>query len=227
MLWKSALATVLSGSIGGMTASRSKGGAYFRARVIPVDPASTFQVACRAQLTLLSGRWSNVLTQANRDAWNLYAQYCPYVNNLGDTHYLTGQNMFIACNTVRVQAGLSIINAGPVIFTAAALTPVGFTAAVSGQLVGFTYTNTDQWATEVGGACILLSSRPHSAARTHVKGGYRYAGKVPGAVVPPTSPVTLASPFAFVATNKVFMVARSCLADGRISPPFCGVAIGA
>jgi len=227
MLYKSALVTSASGSIGGMTASRSRGGAYLRARAIPIDPASSYQVACRALLGNLSARWSSVLTTIQRTAWNLYAQYCPYVNNLGDTHYLTGQNMYVACNTVRMQAGLSVIDAGPVVFASAGLTPLGFTAAVSGQLVGFTYTNTDQWATEVGGACILLTSRPNSAARAHAKGGFRYAGKVPGAVVPPTSPFTVASPFVFTAGKNLFMVARACVADGRISPPFRGFALSA
>ena len=106
MLFKSALITQASGSIGGMTASRNKGGAYFRARALPTNPNTPEQQAVRGYLGTLANLWTNVLTPANRVLWDFYAFNVPVINAVGDSIQLTGQQMYIRANVPRLQAGL-------------------------------------------------------------------------------------------------------------------------
>jgi hypothetical protein len=227
MKFKSALLTQASGSVGGSTFTRNRGGMIIRARAIPVNPNSTFQQTVRSTFGNLASRWSDTLTPAQRTAWEQYANAVPYVDALGDSRYLTGQQMYIRCNSVRIQAALTVVDAGPTVYTMDSFTAPTVTAVVSTQKISVAYTNTDDWANEVGGGLMVLSSAPRSAARNYFKGPYRYAGKVAGAGTPPTSPLLATSPFVFVAGDRVFASVRTCRADGRISPPFRATCIAA
>ena len=53
----SALATAVSGSIGGITGSHNRGGMYLRSRVIPVNPQTVDQLAARNRLATQSSGW--------------------------------------------------------------------------------------------------------------------------------------------------------------------------
>jgi hypothetical protein len=103
MKFKSALLTVASGSTGGMTASRNRGGLYLRSRAIPVNPNSSRQAIVRAALGTLVQRWNQTLTAAQRGDWENYAQQVPVTNVFGDQIQLSGQQHFIRSNIPRVQ----------------------------------------------------------------------------------------------------------------------------
>jgi hypothetical protein len=83
-----------------------------------------------------------------------------------------------------------------------------------------TFTNTDTWATAVGGALLVFMSRGQSPTINSFKGPYRFAGKVAGAVSPPTSPQNITSPFTLAATQRVFVRFIAVTADGRVSADF-------
>jgi hypothetical protein len=226
MKFKSQVYTQASGSIGGLTYSHNKGGMYTRARAIPTNPATAQQIAIRDLMAALTSAWNNTLTQPQRDVWADYAANVPRIDTLGDSRILTPLNWYIACNTARLQAGLSRIDVGPSIFNMALLTtPTVGAITASSDIVSIGFTNTDPWATAIGGALLVYTSRPVSPSLTFFKGPYRYAFRINGAVSPPTTPQTGSLAFPVVAAQKIFVQLVAVNADGRISSPFRGSGI--
>ena len=228
MLFKGQMITDLSGSINGTTASRNRGGSYFRDKAIPINPATAFQTAVRDLFASFASAWVNILTTAQRDAWGVYADAVPVINAIGDPHFITGLAWYQAMNVSRVQSGLTRVDDGPTDFTRADLTlPVAAAPDAAADTVSIAYTNTDKWAGEVGGYLSIYCSRPVNASINFFKGPYRLAGTVLGAVVPPTSPEVVTLPFPVAVGNKVFLRYRSGEVDARISSSFrdSGVAV--
>lgn len=222
MKFKSALVTQASGSVGGATFAHNQGGLYVRARSIPTNPSSAFQVAVRANLAALSNAWSATLTAAQRAAWGVYAANVPLVNSLGDSINVSGIAMYNRSNAPRLQAGVSTLAAAPTNFNLGAFTIPTITCVAASSNLSVAFTNTDSWATAVGGYMFVYASRPQSPGINFFNGPYRFAGKISGAVVPPTSPVTIAVPFAAAAGNKIFYSVRVSQVDGRLSADFRG-----
>lgn len=113
MKFRPTLADGASGSLGGMTASHNRGGYYFRTRSVPTNPNSIRQQAVRSNFGTLVQYWTATLTPAERAAWTGYADSTPVTNVLGDPILLTGQQMFIRSNTVRLQIGAAIVVSAP------------------------------------------------------------------------------------------------------------------
>jgi hypothetical protein len=218
MKYKSLVYAQASGSVGGLTYSHNKGGLYTRARTIPVNPGSAFQTAVRNLMNTQVNRWSNVLTAAERAAWDVFAANVPVLDALGDAIFLSGINWFVKNNVLRRQSGLGQVDAAPTIFTLADLTAPSFTVSATTDLAAVTFDNTDDWAAEVGGALIPFFSRPQSAGINFFKGPYRVAPEVQGAASPPSSPASIALPFPVAAGNRVFARFVAVRADGRPSP---------
>lgn len=222
MKFASPVYSKVSGSIAGITYSHNKGGMYTRARATPTNPSSPQQLAIRNGLQLTANAWSATLTQAQRDAWEVYAANVPLVNSLGESRNVSGNSMFNRSNTIRSQVGLSIVLAGPTTYTLATLTNPTVTGVASTGVISIAYTNTDTWAGATGGALLVYTSRPQSVGVKFYKGPYRYAGRINGASTPPTSPGTVTSPFALTAGQKVFVKIRATNADGRLSAAWLG-----
>lgn len=226
MKFKSALVTQVSGSVGGMTGSHNKGGMYFRARSIPTNPQSAFQVAIRNAMAGLVVDWSAVLSAAQRAAWDTYAANVPVVNALGDTINLSGQQQYIRSNVPRAQAGLTAIDDAPTAFNLGEFTDPSFSIDTANDEVDVTFDNTDAWANEDDSSMIVFASRPQSAGINFFKGPYRLAGTIDGnSTTAPTSPAAIALPFPITAGNKIFFQVRVSRADGRLSSPFRGVSL--
>jgi len=171
-----------------------------------------------AALSSLVGRWSSVLTQTQRDAWDLWADNTPQSGAFG-AYNMTGQNAYIAMNSPRMQIASAVIDAAPSVYAGAALTPPVLTIADdSANTVVFSFTNTDVWATAVGGFLLAYVGRPQNPGVSFYKGPYRLTGFISGAVVPPTSPSpALGSPYPIAIGQRIFMQFRALQADGRIS----------
>lgn len=114
MLVTSQIVAAGSGSIGGLTWSHNRGGQYLRARVIPVNPNTEAQGIARENMSSAVSLWTNTLDDAQRQAWQTYAQDTPTVNRLGAQLILSGQQMFIRSVTSRMIAGLPAVLDGPV-----------------------------------------------------------------------------------------------------------------
>lgn len=71
---RSAILTEMSGSVGGITASRSRGNnQYLRARVTPANPRTPLQTMVRNAAAAVADDWKSFMTQEQRDGWNALA----------------------------------------------------------------------------------------------------------------------------------------------------------
>lgn len=218
MKFKSSVYTQASGSIGGITYSRNAGGMYTRARAVPTNPNTPAQQDVKAKLSNLAQVWSNVLTPVQRSGWEAYAAAVPVLDSLGEERPISGNAMFVRCNMARLVAGLNYISIPPTTMTMAGLTPPTIISATgSSGVLSIGITNSDAWANTVNGQLFVFVSQPQSQGVNFFKGPFRYAGRVPGAATPPTSPQAITSPFPFVAGNKIFARFVASNADGRLS----------
>lgn len=229
MLFKGLLATSLSGSIDGITASHNAGGAYFRARTVPTDPNSPAQQAVKAAMGTLSNRWEAVLTVAQRAAWASYAANVPLTNRLGDPINVSGLAMYVRSNLPRIVAdpgllALPIVDDGPTTFTLGQ-TPTNLvpTPAAAASTISVAFTDVlgqNAWIGEDEAALIVQASRAQNDTIEFFKAPFRFATAFLGnTAIPLTSPQVATNGFGevYVAGQKVFIRARATFADGRLS----------
>jgi hypothetical protein len=222
--FKPTIAGEASGSIGALTFSHNRGGAYIRNRVIPVNPNTSFQQAVRGHVATLTSYWLNILTAVERAAWDVYALNVPLIDALGEPRNAGGLGMFVRSNVSRLQAGEPQVDAAPVIYNLGEFTdPVPGVASAAAQTLSLAFTNGDDWANEDDSALLVYLSRGMNASINYFKGPYRFAVAIQGdAVTPPTSPNAVACPFPVAEGQKLFVKANVTRADGRYSSPFRG-----
>lgn len=231
MLVESAIVSRGSGSVGGMTWSRNRGGMYVRSRATPTNPNSTFQQTVRSAAAFLAAYWSNSLTQVQRDAWDVYAENVELPNPLGAPRNVGGLGMYVRSNVPRIQCGVvgvARIDDAPTIFDLGTFTePTVISCTAATDVVSVGYNNADEWAIADGGALFIFTSRPKNPGTKYFKGPYRLAATIEGVTAtPPTSPEAVAAAFPFAVDNRVFVFARASTADGRLSAPFRGTGLG-
>lgn len=231
MIFKSEHITQASGSIGGVTYARAKGGTlYRRARAIPVNPGTVLQAQVRDSLTALVNYWTETLTPSQREAWNTYGQNVPVTNKLGSAIHLSGQNWFIANNTPGLQAaakGLanaSIIAAAPTIYDRGDFTTPSNPTLDDGDGFSVSFTNTDNWAATSGGLMFIYMGRPRNPSRSFFGGPYRLMAVIEGDTSePPTSPFTVSASnvgneaFPLIEGQMVRIEVAVRQVDGRLS----------
>lgn len=221
MLFKSAVLQEASGSVGGMTYSHNRGGMYTRGRTIPTNPSSSYQQAVRGALAALVNAWQNELSADQRAGWEAFAANVPVLNRLGDARNLTGLNWYVKSNVQRLAKGKTRVDDGPTTFALANLTQPTPTV-VNPDTGSLAFTNTDAWATAVGGHLFLQVSPPQSATINQYAGKYRTILVVNGAVSPPASPSAFTMPWPVVAGQRVFYRLIASEADGRPSNVWSG-----
>jgi len=200
MLIKSALATQISGSIGGITGAHNKGGMYIRSRSIPTNPQTARQTAVRDMMSMYSQMWTQVLTQAQRDAWATFAANVPVIGPLGDTINLSGQQHYLRANVGRSAASsqlapttaLTSINEAPTTFDLPMLLPptIG-DLETGGDLI---FDDAAAWVDSPADALLVYYGRPRNPGVNYFTGPYRLAFMVQGdATTPPASPFAIPS----------------------------------
>lgn len=213
------------GSVGGNTFARGPHGPYVRARVTPVNPNSTEQQVVRGLFSTAASAWATI-SQANRDAWELYASNTPTENKLGEQTFLSGYNWFCCCNAARRRASeLVHIDPGPTTFGRPNMpTDLVLSATADSTAISMAYNNADPWAIIDDGALFWFLSQPRAAARNYLGPPYRHADYELGdTVTPPTSPKVGVNPFGVVTTEMAQDFYAFCvLPDGRISSRFEG-----
>ena len=214
-----------SGSLAGLTFSRNRGGNYIRARALPTNPNSTLQQAIRAAMSQLAVLWQDTLTAAQRLAWATYGDNVPVINRLGQSINLTGQNWYIGCNSVRIQAGLARVDDAPTVFNRGDYTTPTFAIDTASDEVDVSFDNADAWANEDDSSLVVYASVPNDPTVNYFKGPYVLVGTIDGdSVTPPTSPAAIALPQAIVAGQRNFFRVFVSRADGRLSADFLGQA---
>lgn len=216
------LATGASGSSGGVTASRNRFGYYLRSRTPPVNPNTARQMTARAMFAGMAALWSSMLTQAQRDAWALYADAIVWKGSLGLDCKLTGFNHFLRSATAILHAGGTPVPDGPVILTLPGADPTfAVTVDEAQQEMSVVFDNALGWANETGGYMLCSMSSPKGVGREFIGPPFRVAESIVGVTgTPPTSPATMDVPFLVAELQKVDCVARIIMADGRVSTPF-------
>jgi len=210
------------GSIGGQTASRNRFGNYLRARITPVNPQSSRQNVVRAIVQLLSQAWSTILTQVQRDAWEVYAGNIVRQNKLGAQIFLTGFNHYIRSNTPILQASGTRIDAGPTTLTLPPGDPLMVaTVDETNQEISVAFDDTFDWVDQDEGKLLIFMSEPKRAGTNFIGGPFRFAGSIDGdSTTPPTTPTVIAVPFPVAENQEVVVRARIVEDDGRLSDLF-------
>jgi hypothetical protein len=215
----------ISGSIGGTTYSRNRGGAYARNRTIPVQPNSAYQVAAKALFQSASGNWTSTLTASQRTAWEAYAASVPYTNKLGEKKYYTGQQRYVQTVMAGVNAGLTMVSFATAPSSTTEATNVAWPSTAFSQ-GGATADSTIKVAAitapadvTVGDLLLMYIGKPISQARRYNSGPWRYAGKSVYATGGSYPTVTLTDPYASTdaAGKSVPVMLRVLKADGRLS----------
>lgn len=213
----SALVTAASGSIGGMTASRNRGGQFLRARVIPVNPNTERQGQARANLAQAVNAWTNILTDGNRQAWTSYALATPVVDRLGQQLILSGQQMFVKCSLPRLIADLPLILPGPV-ESGLATTPTWSVEPTMSQSAGLAGSVSVSGAGTAGDVIIYMAE-PLPTSRTIAHSKRAFAG-VDGPPVADVFTIAIAAedlPYFPVQDLQTRVTAVYLGDDGRVS----------
>lgn len=92
--------------------TKNKAGASIRNRTTPINRRSVGQTGQRQQLASFSSNWRG-LTQAQRDGWNSAAASFPQQDNLGQTIFLTGAQLYVRCNLNLLLIGAAQIDDAP------------------------------------------------------------------------------------------------------------------
>ncbi len=214
--------TAMSGSMAGNTFARNRYGNYMRARTKPTNKNTDRQVGARATMSSISERWSNVLTAIERDAWNEYANNVPVTNKLGESIKLSGFNHYVRSNTAILNAGLSVVDTAPSVFTLPEIdATIAATYVAADQEIAVAFDDTAAWAKEAGAALLVYQGAPQSPGVNFFNGPWRFAdailGVAPGGVA---TPQDVDSAFVITAAQKGNCQFRILRADGRLSEFF-------
>lgn len=212
-LFKSQILTQASGSVGGMTYTRTPSGMVIRAKSMPVNPSTPLQQVSRVAMSTLSTRWVTTLTEEQREGWAFYAAGVARKNKLGDQIYLAPNAMYIRCNSPRVQAGMAPVDDAPTEYTCGE--PVQFGQLNQDETTPFTVMfSFSESEIGVNDYVLLYLSRPTNASVNFFKGPYRYAQRFNNT----TADIVLTPGDGWVAGNKIHARAQITYADGRLSP---------
>jgi hypothetical protein len=216
MLFKGTLIGEASGSIAGVTFSHNRGGQYTRVRRVPTNPNSPRQSTVRGRFATLSQSWRD-LTPAQRAAWADVAPTVSLTNALGESIQYTGQQLYVAVNSVRLDAGLTVLSAAPSAAGRADNTVTAVDANDGGDTIEVTFGAGD-W-TQAGGALLVQLGGPVSPGVSFFNGPFRQTGVILGAASPPASGSTVTAPADFSLAFNYWCRLRTTDQFGRISEP--------
>lgn len=156
------------GKLGGQVASRNRAGAYFRNKVSPVNPSTSFQATVRNRLTGLAQGWRD-LTVAQRDAWNSVVQDFAKTDIFGDLKNPSGFNLYQRLNNNLLAIGQSEIQDPPSPGDVESFTSISLSAESGTQSLSLTFAP----AISTGFSVKVFATPAVSAGKNFVKSEYR------------------------------------------------------
>lgn len=169
------IATNLSGSLAGLTASRARGGInYFRARSAPTNPASARQDVIRSAVATLTAMWSQ-LGLSDWISWRVFASNVLKTDGLGQEYTAPGISWFVGANVGRIQAGQSIVTAAPNVYTRAEQ-PVPEGSAMDLGTSEGSISGTFEGPADDDGFVAVYIGRPTNAGVEFYDGPWRFVG---------------------------------------------------
>jgi len=109
-----AVASVVSGKIGGAVFARNRGGAYIRSYAIPTRVTTTTAQAIKAAFAAASRGYAN-LSAAQIAAWDQYGAENPVSNRIGQLITLKGQSWYVGVNSRLTLVGDTNIAVPPIL----------------------------------------------------------------------------------------------------------------
>ena len=207
-----------SGSIEGFTVQTGKRGPFLLARTQHVKPRSPAQQTLAGHWRNAGGRWTNVLTPVQRDAWAVYAALTPIPHPVKGTVFLSPSAMYMRTAIVRATVGLAPVNDAPVIFDLGTFTVPTISATAPDEIT-VTFNEIDDWVTQDGAALVIHEHNPTNITVNHQRNRGRNTGAIFGSSsTPPTSPQSLTTKAIMTGGNGAHFEARVALPDGRVTP---------
>jgi len=209
------------GSIEGVTFSKGRAGAFARKRGVPRLQQSARTSGVRVGISNLARSWVSVLTQAQRDAWIALAVINPVTDVFGNSHILTGQQLYIRVNRLRAQAGLTALSAAPADQSVTGLATLTVTATAPATLsLAFTAT-----PLAAGHRLYIFATPPLSPGKLATKSDMAFLGVSATAQASPFAAGSLyAARFGDMISTRLISVSVAVLRDdrGALSPYFFG-----
>lgn len=114
------MSSAARGRVGGLIFNQWRGLNTVKGFKSPSQPRTSRQLAIRAILTTLSRAWSG-LTTVQRAGWESWADARPRPDWTGTLIRMTGENAYIACNSLLMDAGESAVDTAPSVVGPAAV----------------------------------------------------------------------------------------------------------
>lgn len=186
-----AIVSEIRGKIAATVFARNKGGQVIRNRITPINRRSVNQSAQRQLLASLAAQWRG-LSQAQRDSWNSAAPNFPQSDNLGQTQYLSGEQLYVRCNANLVQSGNSQIVTAPSPASFDVIAFTSLTATADDQAISLAFTPT----VPTGYSLMLRATAPLSAGKEFVSPSqFRFISAIAASA---TSPQSIGTAYAAV-----------------------------
>jgi hypothetical protein len=218
MLFLSTIVTQGSGSIGGVTAARNRGGNYFRSRVSPVNPQTGAQEVVRRNLAAATTSW-RTLSESQRGAWNAAADAITVPNRLGQQVRLTGQQWYVRLNSFRFLVGGAEINDPPSLGSTTLAVPASVVLDASAGSIVASLNASDPWAGSDEGRLAVFLSRQQSPGVSSTRQAFTFWDVENGDSVTPVNSlgITGGAPHPIIAGQAYFVRFRASDADGLLS----------
>lgn len=158
------------GKLGGHVASKNRGGSYFRTKVTPVNPQSSFQSLVRNRLTGFSQGWAG-LTQSVRNAWNEAVGDYQSTDIFGDVKSPSGINLYVKLNSNLDEIGVAALTNPPLPVAVSNVDTITPAAAAGAATFTVAYTPTPVPADT---AFIIEATRQLSPGKNFVKNEFRF-----------------------------------------------------
>lgn len=193
------------GKINGFVASKNRAGAYFRTKVTPVNPQTSYQVTSRANMSAQSQAWRG-LTDAQRTAWNAAVSSFKSTDIFGDIKNPSGFNLFVKINTNLATISASTLTSPPLPSEVPYFTTFSATAAAGTPALSITFAAAIAATEKV----ILFATAPQSPGKKFVKSEFRKIGVLTNADTSPKDALSLyTAKFGSIGTagQKIFLKA--------------------
>lgn len=186
----SPILTSIAGSIASQTYQTAQGGLTVKTRRPPKTTQAPLQLIHQELVRVLAAGWSS-LSQAERSAWNAFAERTPYEHADGRLVRLSGYNYYIQVNIHRRHAGAPRLTVPPPGGTVPAMVPLVWVALTSSDLlIAYITRPADFGDSYTGATWALYGSGWHRRGLMRPRGPWRIirslgtpdGGKVEGGV---------------------------------------------
>ena len=217
-----AIVSEISGKIAATVYTRNRGGNVIRNRRTPINRRSVKQSQRRQGLGNLASSWRG-LTQVQRDSWNGATGNFPYQNSLGETKFLSGEQLFIQFNQNLLLIGSATIDTAPSAFAFATFT----LSLAAADTPSFAVTFTPTPLTADNNLAVYATPNLSPGIGSPNASKFRFIGFIAPAAISPDDMLTdyqavFGDP---VAGQKIFLEARPISVDGQGGTPLRAVAI--